>query len=54
VLRNVESAQDLSEIAGREFRRSTRARDHLCQTHRFLPSRKIFGASLELQSACGT
>jgi hypothetical protein len=37
MFRDVESAQNLSESAGREFRRSTGAVDHLSQTHR-LPS----------------
>jgi hypothetical protein len=31
-------AQHLSEYARREFRRSTRARNHLSQTHVFLLS----------------
>ncbi|HEV2881092.1 MAG TPA: hypothetical protein VGX24_07425 [Pyrinomonadaceae bacterium] len=33
MFRDVQPAQNLSECAGREFRRSTGAVDHLCQTH---------------------
>jgi hypothetical protein len=33
MLRDVQPAQNLSECAGREFRRSTGAVDHLSQTH---------------------
>jgi hypothetical protein len=44
---SLKPAQHLSEDARRELGRSTRARNHLSQTHRFSPFAEVLGGSIQ-------